>query len=159
MALTAVELKASLTWTMQKTNTGFDATKNGPTTKSFYLGPSVATYNQLYAAQHSLSSGASVTIDLQSFTTLDGTSVTFTKALAIFLTVTGSSVKIEPGASNPLTWFFSGTTPAVTVPASGCFVFAQPTTQTVDATHKTIKLTEGTGSGTAVVTIEILGGT
>lgn len=158
MSLTAVEIAASIVWKMEKTNTGFKPTTHGPETKSFALQPAVATYNQIYVAQHTLGAAASVTIDLQSFTALDSTSVTLTKALAVFLTVTGSGVKIEPGASNPLTWFFSGTTPAVTIPAGGLFVFAQPTTQTVSAGAKTLKLTE-VGGGTAVVQIEILGGT
>jgi hypothetical protein len=59
---------------------------------------------------------------------------------------TGSSWKIEPGASNPLAWYLSGTTPAVSGGAGSAFMFADPTAATVSATVRNIKLTNTGGA-------------
>ncbi|NBW14043.1 MAG: hypothetical protein EBR82_39200, partial [Caulobacteraceae bacterium] len=67
------------------------------------------------------------------------------------------AMKYEPGASNGLTWFLSGTTPAVTVQAGGFFLIGDGTYGTVSGSAKNIKITNvGAVSGT--YEIALIGG-
>lgn len=154
MPLESVSTACSIVWEMFKTVSGFENLTQGPNNKSFKQNPDTATWNQLYAAVHSLASGGgTTTINFRSFTNAVGESVTTTNGiLELYISVSGagSSVDVEPGASDGLTWFMGG---PITLVDGSAFKFAQTTSQTVDATHKNITLTNNGGSGTASVTV------
>jgi hypothetical protein len=158
MSLTAAQIAASVTWATSKTITGFASTKQDQQSIGNTITYDVTTFNQEFAAQYTIAAAGTRTIDLTSFTNALGESVTLSKVAAIIVVASGSSVKVEPGASNPLTWFFGGTTPSITVPSGGEFLFAQGTAQTVNSTYKTLLFTN-TGGSTLTLTVVIIGGT
>jgi hypothetical protein len=158
--LTQSSLEVRSTYALTRTNTGFGDTKVGPKTRTYTLQPAVATFNQLYAARLVLAAAASQTVDFSAITNLAQEAATLTKAVTLELYPSGTdaAVKIEPGAADPLTWFFSGTTPAITIPTGGVFVFAQPLAQVVSGAAKNLKFTN-TGSGTLTLDVILRGGT
>jgi len=162
MSLERVNLTINLAWLLSKTNTGFVDSEQGPDSKGFSLqGLDVAIQNQLFAAKYTVLASGTQVIDLSTFTNLVSQATGLTSVLTLFLLPTGTNAicKLEPGASNPLTWFFSGTTPAISIPAGGTFVFSNPGTgtgQTVDGTHKNLLVTN-TGAGTLSLTVLAIG--
>lgn len=164
MSLDRVSLNINLAWLMSKTNTGFGDTSEGPDSKAWSTsGIDVAVQNELYAQKYTIAASGTQTMDLSSFTNLLNQSKTLTSVLSLFLLPTGTNAicKLEPGAANPLTWFFSGTTPAISIPTGGVFVFSNPGTgtgQTVDGTHKNLLVTN-TGSGSMSLTVLAVGST
>lgn len=159
MALDFATVTITGTWQQSKTNTGFSPTIQGPDaiSQSTALTVGASNANSLYAATGTLAAAATLTIDLQSFTDQLGQAITMTRAYSIIVKTTGAALKVEPGASNGLVWFFAGTTPSITIPADGAMGFVQPTAATVDATHKTIKLTN-VGAVSLTYNISIIGG-
>jgi len=146
-----------ISWSQSRTNTGFVKTKQGPDQLSITQSPDTTTYNRIYAVSGTLAASASTTIDLQGVTDYLGQSLTLTKIIAFQLTATTAAMKYEPGASNGLTWFLSGTTPAVTVQAGGFFLIGDGTYGTVSGSAKNIKITNvGAVSGT--YEIALIGG-
>jgi hypothetical protein len=102
-------------------------------------------------------------VDFYSFTNLAGEAVTATKIYGVLIKVTGasSSVKVEPHGTNPLTWFFAGTTPSITLPGSttgACFLFVEGATEALSTTVRQWLLTNG-GASTATVDVVALVGT
>lgn len=147
---------ASIGWEQQKTNGSFANSKQGPDTLTASYQPLTTTYTDIYLAEGTLAASASVTLDLYSFTDKLGTAVTATKLLGILIkataTVTGGQLKIEQGASNPLTWFFSGTTPAITLDVGtlgACFMVKEGTSETLSSTVRNLKLSN---PGTQTIT-------
>lgn len=155
MALDAAALAVQLAFTVSKAVTGFESLEHTDA-KSYRLTPDTATYSLLLAKRYTVAGGASQTVDLRSFTDFYGDAKVMGGCLLLLVlpTVTSGGCKVEPGDSNALTWFFSGTTPAVTVPTGGVLVFGQPTSQTVDATHCTLKFTNT--HGTNAMTLDLL---
>jgi hypothetical protein len=145
-------------WLYAKANTGFaSSTQKGKI--QFLSSPSATTYNHVYQSSTTLAAAANTTIDFYSFTSSVGEAVTATKLLGVQITatatVTGGQLKIEPGASNPLDWPFSGTTPAITltVGTSGaCVVWVAGTTQTLSSTIRNWKISNP-GSQSVTVTV------
>lgn len=123
----------------------------------------MATYNQLFSARYTILAAGTQAVDFYSFTNLAGESVTATKIYAVVIVVTGagSSVKVEPHGTNPLTWFFAGTTPSITIPGSatpgGLFVFSEGGTETMNATTRQWLLT--CSGATATVDVVAIVGT
>lgn len=146
-----------ISWTQSKANTGYTKTKQGPDQISVSLAPDTTTYNRIYATSGTLAASASVTIDLQGVTDYLGQSLTLTKIIAIQLTATGSTMKYEPGATNGLTWFLSGTSPAITVRDGGFFLVGDGTYGTVNGTAKTITITN-TGAVSGSYGLALIGG-
>lgn len=159
MALTLSNVNAEIGWTQTKSNTGFTTVKQGPDKLTGTLAPAVATYNELLAVQGTLGASASTTIDLYSITTLLGESKTITKGLALMVKATTTGMKIEPGAANPITWFFGGTTPSISIKAGGFFLLGDGGTATISATDRNIKITNLSGSTTGTYDLVFLGGT
>lgn len=159
MALDFANVSISAAWQQTKANTGFQPTVQGPDSLAlntvYTVGSSNA--NSIYVAQGTLVAAASTTIDLYSFTDQLGQSIQMVRVYAIIAKATTDSLKIEPGASNPLTWFFSGTSPAITIPAGGGFCFSQATAATVSSTVRNIKISNP-GSVTMTYNIAIIGG-
>lgn len=166
MPITQLTMNNQLSWQLQATKTGFTNLVQGTDNISSNLaGLAVpGTFNQLFAAQYSLAaSGGTQTFDLRSFTNLVDESVTLGHALTIFVTVTGTNanVNLVPGASNGLVWFFGTGTDSINIPTGSSFMFSGPAAgpgEVVDATHKTMTLTNN-GSGAATVKVVILGST
>lgn len=163
MALTSVGLQASLRWKQFRAgSTGYGDLTQGDDSKGFNLnGVSTTTFNQLYTASFTLAAAASTTVDLQNVVTLVYETIAFTKVLSLMVLPVGSECTLSPGAADPLTWFLTGTTPAVVIPAGGLFMFSLPSTstgQTVDATHKTLKLLNS-GATSLTVSITVIGST
>lgn len=146
-----------ITWTQSKTNTGYAKTKQGPDQLSVSLTPDTTTYNRIYSTTGTLAASASVTIDLQSVTDLLGQSLTLTKIIAIQMSATDSTMKYEPGASNGLSWFLSGTSPAISVRAGGFFLVGDGTFGVVSGSAKTITITN-TGAVSGTYELALIGG-
>lgn len=159
MALSLSNINGEIGWTQATAITGWQNRRQGPDKLSVGLSPAVATYNEVYAVEGTLTASSSVTIDLYSITNLLGEAKTLTKGIALMLKATTTGMKLEPGASNPLTWFFSGTTPAISVQAGGFFLFADGTTATLSASVRNIKITNLSGSTTGTYDLVFLGGT
>lgn len=159
MAATSVGITAALSWALEKTVTGFDKAKQKGQV-SYTPAPAVATYNAVFAAEYTILAAGTQAVDFYSFTDLVGNAVTATKIYGVLVTVTGTNaaVKIETHGTNGLVWFFGGTTPSITVPAGGCFLFSEGGTEALSATVRQWLLTN-TGSGTATVTVAAICGT
>jgi hypothetical protein len=159
MALDFANIGISAAWQQRKTNTGYQDTVQGPDglslNASLTVGSSAA--NSIYVAQGTLAASASTTIDLFSFTDQLGQSVSMVRVYSMVVKTADAALKVEPGATNPLTWFFGGTTPSITIPSNGGFGFTQPTAATVSSTVRNIKLTN-TGAVTLTYNIAIIGG-
>jgi hypothetical protein len=96
-----------------------------------------------------------VTINLFSLTEpAFGTSIAPVRGYTLHIYGTGSSWKLEPGATDPLNWFFSGTTPALSGGAGASFLFADPTAVTISNTAKNIKITN-TGGDTLTYNLAV----
>ena len=158
MSLDAVALSAQLGFTLSRAIDGFQPQSHSDA-KSYRLAPDVGTYSLLQAKRYTVAGGASQPIDLYGFYDLYGDIKVMTGAIILFIlpTVTGGGCKIEPGDSNPLTWFLSGTSPGVIVPSGGLLVFAQPSPQVIDATHRILKLTNTHGSNPMTVDVLVVG--
>jgi hypothetical protein len=159
MALDFASISITSNWQQSKANTGYANTVQGPDglslNISYTVGSSAA--NSIYVVQGTLAASASTTVDLFSFTDQLGQSVSMVRVYAIIAKTADSSLKVEPGATNPLTWFFGGTTPSLTIPSGGGFCFAQNTAATVSASARNIKLTN-TGAVTLTYNLAIIGG-
>jgi hypothetical protein len=83
---------------------------------------------------------------------------TTSKVIGMIITVANANVKLEPGTTNPLTWFWTGTTPVLTIKAGGFLVFGDGDFTTVDATHSTLKLTNLSSTLSATVRVGFLCG-
>jgi hypothetical protein len=152
-------ISGEITWTQTKTNTGFLVTRQGPDKIELGLAPAIATYNEVYAVQGTLAGSATVTLNLNSFSNLLGQAVTATKGIGLMVKATAADLKIEPGATNPLAWFWGGTTPSVTIKAGGFFLIGDGGTATISASTCNLKITNLSGSITATYSVAFLGGT
>lgn len=159
MALTLSNVAAEIGWTQSTSITGFQPRRQGNDKLQASLSPDVTVFNELFAVQGTLTASSNTTIDLYSITNLLGEAKTLTKGIAIMLTATTTGMKYEPGATNPLTWFLSGTTPAISVQAGGFFIVGDGSVTTLSATVRNIKITNLSGSTTGTYRIAFLGGT
>ena len=162
MPLTAASFNTVLAWTQSKTNPAAGNTNQGPDSQSFNLGGlTVATFNQLYVATFTLAASASQTIDVTSLTNLIGESFSFGHTLTLLILPTGSQCTVQPGGTNPLQWFFGGTTQSITVTAGGMLAYSEPVAgpgAVVSSSHKTLELTNS-GVTSLTVTLVLLGST
>ena len=155
----SIAVKGSLEWTYTKTPTGFNPVSQQGSV-AFNLAPDAATYDHAYISQFTLAASASSTIDLYSFTSIVGESVTATKLLgySVYVTglVAGGQIKIEEGATNPATFPLSGTTPAITLSVGTglkCgIVIINGAAYTLSSTIRNIKFSN---PGTQTVTVNL----
>lgn len=159
MSLSLSGISGEITWTQTKTNTGFIVTRQGPDKVSLSLSPATATYNEVYAVQGTLAASATTTLNLNSFTNLIGQSVNATKGIGFIIRATDANLKIEPGATNPLGWWWGGTTPSITIKAGGFFLIGDGSVATISGAACNLKITNLSGSVTATYTVAFLGGT
>ncbi len=165
MPLTQLQNNCNLSWQLSAIVAGFNPTTQGVDSINFGAGNiDLTIINNLFLAQYVLNPSDVVTIDLQDFTNLVDEHVVFTKAFSVALLVAagaGGNVLFQPGVSNPFTWFFNGATQGINVPNGAGFNYQLPgggPFQTVDATHKTLRLTN-TGGTVCTVKIGVAGGT
>lgn len=164
MSVTAnsLSIAASMQWAQSKANTGFDDSKQGPQTLSFSATPSTTTFSEVYLEQFTLAASVSATKDFYSFTNCFGAAITATKIIGWLIKATGATgqLKIEPGASNPLAWFLSGTTPAMTLSCGtdGCAIMVMDgAAATLSSTVRNVKFSNP-GAATITVTISAIVG-
>jgi hypothetical protein len=158
MSVDISAIVGEISWTQSVTNSGFVKTTQGPDKLTATLAPSTTTYNRIYAVKGTLAGGASVTINLQGVTDYLNQSLTLTKVIAFMLKATTTGMKFEPGASNPLTWPLTGTSPVLTVQAGGFFIIGDGAAHTVNATDKNFKITNLDGAVTGTYEIALIGG-
>lgn len=159
MSLTAASVTSQLTWTQNKTNSGFNDTIQGMDSLSSQASPAITgatPSNAVYAEQRTLAAAGTQTYNLQSMTDFLGNALVLTRAYAISISVSAGSLTLSQGATNPLTWPLSGTAPAMVIPTGGFFTMGQITAQAVSGSVKNLLVTAG-GSG-ATYKIAILGG-
>lgn len=161
MSVASSGITGSFGWSLSRSNTGFGVVSQGDSLASAVnLDPTV--YNSVFAAEYTLgitSPSNTQAIDLMNFVDLAfETHTTTNKVIGIMVSVTGGNITIAPGASNGLVWFWTGTSPIVTIKAGGFLVFSDGAATTVDATHKTLTLTNLSASVVATVRIAILCG-
>ena len=159
MSISTSGISGEISWTQTKTNTGFLVTRQGPDKVDPALAPSTTTYNEVLAVQGTLAASANTTINLNSFTNLLGQAVTVTKGIGFIIKAAAADLKIEPGATNPLGWWWGGTTPSITIKAGGFFLIGDGGTATIGSSACNLKITNLSGSLTASYTVAFLGGT
>lgn len=158
MSVTSSGITGSLGWSLSRSNTGFGGVSQGDSV-SAAVNLDASLYNSVFAAEYTLAASGTQAIDLRNFVDLAfETHTTTDKVIGIMVSVTGAPITIAPGASNGLVWFWTGTSPIVTIKAGGFLVFSDGAATTVDATHKTLTLTNLSASVVATVRIAILCG-
>lgn len=100
-----------------------------------------------------------VEFDISTFTTLANESATPGHVLGLIVlpagTLGASQCTLAPGSTNGLVWFFGGSGQSIAVPMNGVQLLcnaSNATGQVIDATHKTIRVTNG---GTAATTVQV----
>jgi hypothetical protein len=147
MPLTKATYASKVSWTVTNTPAGFRAASQSDSVSYSSRLDTTLVKNAL-AGSVTLAAGASLTVDLfAAFTDLAGGSFSATKVYGFELIALGENakVKMEPGATDALTWFFAGTTPSLTVVAPGAASHLDGAHTTIDATHRNVKFTN-TGS-------------
>lgn len=157
MALTSSVITGKIQWSQTKSNPGFAPTKQGPDYIASSIAPPINTINEIFAENRVLAAAASHTYDLTTIINFFGESVTFTKARALHLAVQGGQIALSPGASDPLTWFFGGTSPSITLPDGSFITIGGGSNATVSGTAKNLTITN-TGATSATYQITIIGG-
>jgi hypothetical protein len=162
--LTSSTISSKIKYAFEKAISGFGNLKLDTSEKSFSVSPAATVANTGLIKTYTLAAAASTTIDLETDLDPFGDALAASKVVTIQIipTGTGAVAKLEPGATNPLTWFWDGTpsgtdtvTPSLSIPAGGHLEYSEPVGHTADVTHKTLKLTN-TGSGTLTCTVVIL---
>lgn len=153
--LNGLTLKASITWELLKTVTGYKDLKWPSQTKSFRLTPASSVADSILATRYTIAAAGTQVIDLSSFTDAAGDTITGAKAVGILLIPTGTNakVKLEKDATNGLVWML-GATSTIEIPAGGVFCACEPVGTTIDGTHKRLLLTN-TGSGSLTLDVVI----
>ena len=157
-SLTQLALSAAMQWTLSKANTGFAATKQGSDNLTYSNTlSSFATWTEIFAQQMTITAGSFNEFSLRTFTNLVGVSVTAGHILAIEIipTGTGATCVVTPVGTNGLTWYWTGTSPSLTVPINGCEFHTEDPAGTgtvLDATHNALRITNG---GAATLTVSV----
>lgn len=161
MSLSQVSFVAAVNWSLANSAaTGFSAATESDNSSFTLTGISTTTWNQIYAAQITLTALGTTSIDLRSLTNLVNESFSFLHVLAIYVLPTGN-MKIGPGAANGLLWFWVSAAGYTTIKAGGVLMHSDSISSTgtaTDATHKTLDLTD-TSNASNLVEIMVLGST
>jgi hypothetical protein len=161
MSLANGRMTLTLGWLFEKAITDFETAKQGSDSISFTTEIDGADYS-IRVERVSLAAAATVTHDLSAaFTELAGGTMTPTAIIGMIAKVTGTTaiLKIEPGATDPLTWFFGGATQSITVGTGGAFAYYDPDPETITAGSACeIKLTN-TGAAAMVAYVGYVVGT
>lgn len=170
MPLSSIALDGVLTWAFTKANGTFSATTQGPSSDSFGLdGIDITVWTNLFAQTYTIAASGFQEFDLSSYTNLVGETVTPGHVLGLFVMPSGINAQclLAPGSTNGLTWFFTGTTPGISIPVTaasgngGIAIICAPFDNAgavIDATHKTLRITNS-GTGALTVTVLVITGT
>lgn len=147
MPLKQLTAQVAVSYQLDQTSTGF-GTNTLKFGKTHRLAPDPAVHNAQYGAQLTIAAGGNTTLDLTALTNQANEAANFTTpgVQGILLLPTGSSVVLEPGGTNGLTWFLGGTTPSLTLDSGDVFYLGKAVATTVNSTHKTLKLSNPGGS-------------
>ena len=119
MPLTQLSITGQISWAQSLPIPNFQPRNQGRDSKSFNAnGVDLDKYNEIYAAVFELSDGMGVEIDLQAFPNLLAEPISFERVLAMEVLVQGEGceVQVSPGDTNPLDWFFRGSSdPRITL--------------------------------------------
>ncbi len=148
-------ISAALRWEQDHAITGFSSSHQGPDQVAFNFAPDATLYDEVYTTQFTLAAAATLTLDLYSFVNLFGLTITAVSIINFIITAIGDTgkLKIAPGGSNPINFWFSGTIPALTLecgPAGCVILLGDGVKKTLSATHRTIDVTN-TGAVTITV--------
>lgn len=166
MPLASFEMQALARFVLSATVTGWDSLFQGDNTNRANLTDlDLEVWDQAYAAKVALAGGATVNVDLSSFTNLANEAVVFTAAHSLYAFLelddeanTDATAVIAPGASNGLAWFYGA---GLTLEAGDTLLKMSSIDNvgvTVDGTHKVVKL-NNPGTDDATLTLIILGST
>lgn len=161
VAMTSAEVLTRWRWTM--TNAGDLSTPTDAlqvtTTRTFTNGTGSGKVQVGIADQRQLTTGTDETLDLKAILSAFGSAaLTKIKAVRIELVTAtaGYTLKVKAGASNGLSAWFSDASDELVIQAGGAWQLESPVDgYVVDATHKTVKITNPAG-GTATYNILIL---
>ena len=104
-------------------------------------GTAGAYVGQVIPLQFTLAASATNTIDLTNVSNLITSGITLAYVYGICFTTVGGAVSLSPGASNGLTWFFTGTSPVLAVNDGGVQLYYSPSGTAVSSSHKTLTFT------------------
>lgn len=158
MSVDTSQIVGEISWSQSKTNSPFAAIKQGPDKLTQVISPSITTFNRIYAVSGTLAAGASVTIDLRNITDYLSQALTLTTIRALMIKAVGVDMIYSPAASNGLTWFLLGTTPAIVVKAGGFFLIGDGEGFPVTSTDKSFTITNDDGSLTGTYEVALIGG-
>lgn len=133
---------------------------NKTVTRTFTDGTGSGKAQIAWADQRTITTASDETLDLKAITTAFGAAaITKIKALRIELetATTGYTLKVKAGSSNGLSAFFSDPSDELVLTAGGGITLEAPVDgYTVDATHKTLLISNPSG-GSVVYNIYIVG--
>jgi hypothetical protein len=155
MSLSQFNINVQVLYALQTPNSNFGPNVLNPLVNSFSLnGLNINQWSFFLAQFVQVSpSGGTANVNVNSFTDLQGNACTMQHALGIMIFPTGSDVVLSPGASNPLTWFFGGSTQSVDIPNGGIFVLCNSYGGEgvgVSPSNANLKLTNNGGSPATV---------
>ena len=97
----------NVSWSLSSANTLGNVTQQGAS--NFTGTPTnITTWNQLLAVTYAMAAAGTQTVNLNSFTNLVNEAVTALHVLWLFININPGEVTLQPGASNPIAWFFTG---------------------------------------------------
>lgn len=163
MGLVSSSLQVQANWNITKTNTPFDSVTHNSSLAKTLTGDvttPIATFAYVTSFAIANTGAGATTLDLfGSLTDLAGNTTSGkTKLIGLLFTTSGlaasASLRIAPGASNPLSMGLTGTTPKLTVPAGGFIAlgWTNDGPLTIDNTHKTIDVDN---PGSTSITINV----
>src|SRR5574343_257593 len=150
MALTSASTRLALSWEQYKAITGFDNVVQGNDSVALTVNPALTGVNAcniVFFEERTLAAAGSYVYDFSTgLTDALGTAINLSRIFAVVVSSTSGITVFEPDTTNGLEWFLSGTTPKITIPAGGRFLYTSPTHQVVSGTDKRLKLSSTAGS-------------
>jgi hypothetical protein len=164
VAANSISLQAAVNFTLTNPASPFGPATLGPSQNNYnWQGTGVGIPNDAFAQQFSLAAGAHNEFDLFSFTDQVGNATGFAHVFAILVIAAAANpgqFLLAPGTTNGLAaWFLPAA--GVTVNPGAMEMHAENNTVTgivVDATHRTLRVTNNGGS-TGVLTVIVFGST
>ena len=162
MSLFKAAVSSQVTWTQQSAIVGFVSAQQGPDKIYSSVGVDVTVSDEFYVYKGTLAISGTLVINLQSVTNLLNEAVSFTGIRQIILKTDGANITLAPSVTSPTTglvWFFTGTTPVLTIKDGGTLLMDDGGFVTVDATHRSITITNTSASVTTYIELAIIGKT
>lgn len=157
MSLSKASVQSQISWTQQSSVSGFVKTQQGPDKVLKSTPVPIASLNEIYVYKGTLAASGTLTIDLKAVTNLLNEAVVFTGVQKLYLSTSATNITLTPGASNGLVWFYTGTSPVLTVKAGGAITLDDGGVTAVSATHKTLTLTNLSSTLTTYIELAIIG--